>query len=300
MKTIGITRRTLLGSALALPLVKSSKSMVIAEEYSMEMSGPAPLYSGLPGLDYALGGIGPGELVCISGPPCTSKTLMLLELASRISARYRQNVLFYSAHKPSVYIAKKAALKGGISIHLWEDRGTRPGRPAVYLLDSNTADTERAIEVAVTLQSQAVKPETVVIMDGWSSHPRPAQQFQIIDGTPYFPSERWAHTLLSREQQGRLQEFTSKTRLPVVLGVSTASLVDDEALAASRDLESEIRCNADHWVRLYRPELYKVTADVKPKEWNVVELTGTNPRWGDTRCSKLRFDPRDLSFSTIT
>jgi hypothetical protein len=244
-----------------------------------------------------VGGIGPGELVCIAGPPCSSKTLLLLNVAERISRRYGSAVLLYSAHKPSVYIAKKAALNGSISIHFWEDGGTRPGGPAVYLLDSSTADMEHALEVALELQSHA--DESMLILDGWSSHPRPAGQFEIIDGIPHYPSERWPHTLLSRQRIGRLREFASMTRIPVIAGVSTASLMDDEALAASWDLESEIRRNADHWVRLYRPELYKVTADVKPNERNVVEVTGSSPRWGDTRCSKLRLDPRDLSFATV-
>ena len=75
--------------------------------------------------------------------------------------------------------------------------------------------------------------------------------------------------------------------------------MDDEALATSSGHESEIRPNADHWVKLHRPELYKVSAEVQLEERNVVELTGTSPRWWDTRCSKLRFDPARLGFATV-
>lgn len=85
-----------------------------------------------------------------------------------------RDVLFYNTHKPSVYVAKKAALKGGMSVHLWGDGGTPSAGPGVYLLDSSTADTERALEVAVELRGHAAESGTMLILDGWSSHPRPA------------------------------------------------------------------------------------------------------------------------------
>ncbi|MGO9931895.1 MAG: hypothetical protein ACLPV8_08790 [Steroidobacteraceae bacterium] len=257
------------------------------------------LFTGLPGLDYALGEIAPGEMVCISGPTCAGKTLLLLDLAARISSRYRQNVLFYSAHKPTVYLAKKAALKGGTDVRIWEDGDTRRGGPAVYLLDSSTENTESAIAIAVRLEAEGAIPGAVLIMDGWSSYAQQTNQIEVIDGTLAYPAERWPHSLLSRERMGRLRELTHLTRLRVVLGVTTASLMDDEALANSLHHESEIRRNADHWVKLYRPELYKVTAEIRPEARNVVELTGTSLTWWDTRCSKLRLDPRDLSFATV-
>src|ERR1700676_2423515 len=99
MTTFELSRRALLGSALALPLVKPAKTIT-------EESLSSRLYTSVPGFDYASGGIGPGEVVCVSGPPCTGKTLLLLDLAWRISMRYGANVLFYSVHQPSVYIAK--------------------------------------------------------------------------------------------------------------------------------------------------------------------------------------------------
>jgi len=291
-------RRTLLKSALTLPLVKSSASAGAINGSSMMDVGTAALFTGMPGLDYALGGIAPGELVCISGPPCAGKTLVLLDLAARISSRYRQNVLFYSTHKPTVYLAKKGALKGDINIGISEDGGTRRGGPAVYLLDSSTVDPERAFEIAVKLQDEAVGSGTALIMDGWSSYAQPARQIGIIDGIPAYPAERWPHTLLTRERIGRLREFVTMTRLPVILGITTASLVDDEGLAASFDHESAIRRNANRWVKLHRPAVYRGSDGTGPEERNVVELTGTGPTWWDTRCSKLRFDPARLGFET--
>ncbi len=292
-------RRTLLKSALTLPLVKPSANAGAISRSSMMDAENGAVFTGLPGLDYALGGIAPGEMVCISGPPCAGKTLVLLDLAARISSRYRQNVLFYSTHKPTAYLAKKAALKGGIEFRICEEGGTpRPG-PAVYVLDSSTADTERAVEIAVKLQAEPAGSGTALIMDGWSTLPSPTHCIESIDGMAAYRAERWPHTLLSRQRIGPLRHLASMTRIPVVLGVSTESLMDDEALAASWDLESEIRRNADHCVKLHRPELFKVTADVLPEERNVVELTGTSPRWWDTRCSKLRFEARRLGFSTV-
>ncbi len=227
------------------------------------------------------------------------KTLLLLDLAKQICTRYRNNVLFYSAQKPSVFIAKKAALKGGINIRFWEDGGTRRAGPSVYFLDSSTADTERAVEFAVKLQDQPIGSGAALIMDGWSTLPSPTHHIEIIDGVAAYPAERWPHSVLSRERVARLREFVTVTQLPVILGITTASLVDDNALAASWDLESEIRRNADHWVKLHRPAVYKGSEETRPGERNVVELTGTSPTWWDTRCSKLRFDPARLGFETI-
>jgi hypothetical protein len=292
MNTFELSRRALLESALALPLVKSTKPMT-------EESPSGRLYTGLPGFDYASGGIGPGKVVCVSGPPSTGKTLLLLDLAARISTRYVAKVLFYSAQKPSVYLAKKAALKGGISIRFWEDGGTRDTGSAVYLFDSSTTDSEHVIETAVRLQGERAKPGTVLIMDGWSSYAQRTNQIEIIDGIPAYPAERWPHTLLSWERIGRLKELAHMTRLPIVLGVTTASLMDDEALAKSSHHESEIRRHADQWVNLHRPALYKGSAEVQPDERNVVELAGTSPAWWDTRCSKLRLDARDISYGTV-
>ena len=95
------------------------------------------------------------------------------------------------------------------------------------------------------------------------------------------------------------KQFAADNRMTVLMGVTTASLMDDEAIANSSELESDLRRNADHWVKLYRPQLYRATADIRPGERNVVELTGTSPAWWGTRCSKLRFDPRGLGFSTV-
>jgi hypothetical protein len=44
---------------------------------------------------------------------------------------------------------------------------------------------------------------------------------------------------------------------------------------------------------------YLVNCRRRFTERNVVELTGTSPKWWDTRCSKLRFDPARLGFETV-
>jgi hypothetical protein len=82
--------------------------------------------------------------------------------------------------------------------------------------------------------------------------------------------------------------------------MTTASLMDEAAQIDSQDLEAAICRAADRWVVLYRPELYRVTADARPAERNLLCLTGSSPQWWDTRCSKLRYDPRDMRFATVT
>ena len=59
------------------------------------------------------------------------------------------------------------------------------------------------------------------------------------------------------------------------------------------------RIAADRMVWLHRPELYVETSKAVAADKNVVCLTGTSPRWWDTRCSRLRFDARRLEFATV-
>jgi hypothetical protein len=94
------------------------------------------------------------------------------------------------------------------------------------------------------------------------------------------------------------QQFAQSNRgTPVVMGITTA---DNEATAESLDLSARMHFVADRLVTLNRPELYVATAaQVTPADRNIVCLSGTSPRWWDTRCSRLRFDPRRLGFSTV-
>lgn len=85
----------------------------------------------------------------------------------------------------------------------------------------------------------------------------------------------------------------------MVLGVTTASLMDDRAQSESFELESLLRFRLDHLVLLDRPEISAEVGTVKPKDQNVVCLTGASPRWWDTRYSRLLFDPGHLRFSTV-
>lgn len=82
------------------------------------------------------------------------------------------------------------------------------------------------------------------------------------------------------------------------MGVTTASLVDAEALAKSFYLEERLRMAADRLVSLHRPELYLGTSQKLAADRNVVCLCGTSSRRRDTRRSELRFDAERLRFST--
>jgi hypothetical protein len=86
----------------------------------------------------------------------------------------------------------------------------------------------------------------------------------------------------------------------MIFGLTTASLVDDEALSASFGLESAIRCQSDRWVVLYRPELYRTTEESRPVERNLVRLTETSAASPHTRYSELRYNFSTLSFATAT
>ncbi|HWS63152.1 MAG TPA: hypothetical protein VN325_10395, partial [Steroidobacteraceae bacterium] len=109
----------------------------------------------------------------------------------------------------------------------------------------------------------------------------------------------WPHAQLSKTDIDQAKQFAQVNRVPVVLGVKTASLVDDEALAESLHLSMQARAAADRWVTLHRPELYLETAERTAVDRNVVCLSGTSSRWWDTRSSRLRFEPDRLQFKTV-
>lgn len=290
-------RRTLLKSMLALPVTVSA-----ADESSGAAAATGPLFSGLAGLDYALGGLEQGNLACIVGPPCMGKTLLLLELAARIVRRYDRNVVFYSAQKPSLYLAKKVALRNDVPVvFAGEKVGISDSRmvgPAVQLLDSTGTDASAAFELGIRLRLEHPSGCALVILDGWSTCASKVADSPSVGGEG-LPAERWPHARLSRHVLVSTKQFAQTARMPVVIGVTTASLVDEAAQVRSLGIDLDLRIAADRLLSLYRPAVYEETAKINDAQRNDVALTGTSPRWWDTRCSKLRFDPRRMGFETV-
>jgi DnaB-like helicase C terminal domain len=302
-----VKRRALLKSALALPMIPATTSVQTTPLNSVcRDSEPVALFSGLPGLDYALGGIRPNELICVAGPPSTGKTLLLLDLAARLCSRYEQNVVFYSRHLPSVYLAKKGAIKADVT-YVFADgssfdrysRETDEG-PAVILLDSTIVNLLDVLHFTTSIATGHPAGCAALIIDGQSAAPIPRRNTDTVDEMVGFPAERWPPTQLSAGDLYEAQKFVQSNRgPPVVMGIKTASLFEDEAVANSLDLGSHLRVVADRLVTLHRPELYVETSQAKATDRNVVCLSGTSPHWWDTRCSRLRFDPRRLGYSTV-
>ena len=289
-------RRTLLKSMLAVPVAVSA-----ADEPSGAAPATGTLFSGLAGLDYALGGLEQGNLACIVGPPCMGKTLLLLELASRIVRRYGRDVVFYSAQKPSLYLAKKALLRNDVPVvFAGENVGNSDSRkvgPTIQLFDSTGTDASAAFELGIRLRLEHPSGCALVILDGWSTcAPKVADSPPA--GGEGFPAERWPHAPLSRHLLVSTKQFAQTARMPVVMGVTTASLVDEAAQVSSLGIDLELRIAADRLLSLYRPAVYAETAKLNVEQRNDVALTGTSPQWWDTRCSKLRFDPRRMGFET--
>lgn len=234
------------------------------------------------------------------------KTLLLLELAARIVRRYERNVFFYSVQNPSVYIAKKASLRNDTRFVFAEEPGTgefdryfENNLPAIHLLDSHTAELDRACETASGLRNTESLGCAAFVVDGWTTMPMRPIGRDVVDGVSHYSADRWPHEPISREILVNLKRFSLATKMPVCLGVTTASVIDEEALAESFELETQLRVGADRLVSLHRPEIYVDTELVRPEDRNVVCLSGKSLRWWDTRCSKLRFDPRRLRFQTV-
>jgi hypothetical protein len=301
-----VRRRALLQGTLGLPMVGAVGRTSISSDGADAAADGGVLFSGLAGLDYAVGGISAGELICVTSPPHSGKTLLLLDWAARICSRYGTNVVFYSANEPSVYIARKAVTKSRTRVFFAGERQNQSPYTfeigtsgAIVMLDSLSADLEQAQTLARRLQANHPAGCATLVMDGWCTTKQRPLHVKVIDGVVWFPAERWVPSLLSVKGMSNSGEFARASRLSVVVGLQTASLVDDEALAESFHLSSQLRRAADRWVSMRRPDLYVDTAHAIAADKNVVCLSGTSPRWWDTRCARLRFDYGTREFETV-
>lgn len=285
-------RRTLLQGVLGLQIVASINHAVGADS--------PVLLCGLAGLDYGVSGVAAGELICVTGPPYRGKTVLLLYWAARICDRYAENVVFYSASEPSMFIARKGVAKGRVPIFFARDMEDRipytrkiGSSGAILMLDAHSAHLGQALDLASWLRLNHPAGCAALVSDGWcSTKQRPLSALA-------FASESWAPTPMSVNAMCDVREFARVSRLPVLMGVQTASLVDDEALAESFQLNSLLRSMADRWVSLRRPELYVDTEDAIAADKNVVSLSVTSQQWERTRHARLRFDCRKRNFETV-
>jgi hypothetical protein len=158
----------------------------------------------LTGLDYALGGVAAGELICVTSPPHSGKTLLLLDWAARVASRYAKNVVFYAANEPSVYIARKAVAKSRTRVFfVGETQNQNPNTleigssGVIVMLDSQSADLKQAQTLAKWLKANHSAGCAALVMDGRCSTKQRPLEVKVVDGVAAFPAERWAPTLLS-------------------------------------------------------------------------------------------------------
>jgi hypothetical protein len=299
-------RRALLQGALALPLGADFGHDSTRFDTAEGEANTDVLFSGLAGLDYAVGGVAAGEPVCVISPPHSGKTLVLLDWAARICGRYGKNVVFYSANEPSVHIARKAVAKGRAGVFFaGETQSQIPytqefsSAGAIIMLDAHSGDLKQAQTLAKWLKANHSAGSAALVSDGWCTTQRRPLEVKIFDGAVTLPTDRWAPTFLPAEKLSEAAEFARVCGLRVVMGVQTASLVDDDALAGSLHLSLQLRLSADRWLAMYRPELYVDSDRAIPADKNVVHLCGRSANWWDTRRSPLRFDDRQRVFETV-
>jgi hypothetical protein len=298
-------RRALLGAGLAFPVVAGAGRASTLHKKDESVASAECLLSGLAGFDYAVGGVAAGELACVTSPPHSGKTLVLLDWAARICGRYGKNVVFYSANEPSVHIARKGVAKGRARVLFAGETQSRIpytrefGSGAIIMVDAHSGDLEQAQTLAKWLKANHSAGCAALVSDGWcTTRPKP-REVKIVDGAVAFPAERWAPTFLPAEKLREAAEFARLSGLPVIMGVQTASLVDDDALADSLHLSLQLRLAAHRWVAMYRPELYVDSDRAVPADRNVVHLCGRSANWWDTRRSRLRFDDRQRECETV-
>jgi DnaB-like helicase C terminal domain len=297
-------RRALLQGALGLPLVAG-----IGRATSNEAGAavdPSVLFSGLAGLDCALGGLAAGELACVTSPPHSGKTVVLLDWAARISSRYGKNVVFYSANEPSVHIARKGVSKNRARVFFaGETQSQIPytrefgSAGAIIMLDAHCGGLEQAQTLAKWLKANHPAGCAALVSDGWCTNRQRPIEVRIVDGAVTLPAERWTPTFLPAEKLSEAAEFARASGLPGVMGVQTASLVDDYALEDSLHLSLQLRQSADRWLAMTRPELYVDSDRTDPADKKVVHLCGRSANWWDMRRARLRFSRERLEFATV-
>jgi hypothetical protein len=291
-------RRALLLSALGLQLGigggRASSGVSAADPIADE----GVLLSGLAGLDYVTGGISPGDVVCVTSPPHSGKTALLLDWSARICSRYSSNVVFYSANEPRVQLARKRIAKGRTRVFFADEPNPIPFEReigfsgAIIMLDAYSADLQQAQTLASWLRVHHLAGCAALVSDGWCT-----TKLQPVVNE--FAAEQWEPTLISVDAISDAAEFGRTTDLQVIVGLQTASLVDEESLAESSHLTSQLRSKASCWVSMYRPELYVDTDERLAADHNVACLAGLRPRKPDTRYARLRFDRSLAAFQTV-
>jgi len=299
-------RRDLLQGLLGIPMVATVDARSKGMTGSETAARAGALVSGLAGFDHAVGGVAAGELVCVTSPPWSGKTVLLLDWAARICRRYAKNVVFYSANEPSFGIARKAIAKGrapgfftgDIRNQLSYDREIGSSG-AILMHDSESGNLYQAQTLARWLKANHPAGCAALILDGWCTTPQRPLCNEGIDGVVAIPAACWTPTRLSVKEMSRILEFAHASGIPVVMGVQTASLVDDEALASSSHVVSQLWMIADRWVSMYRPELYVETEMRVNADQNAASLLGSSHKSRDARHTKLRFDRALRRFETV-
>jgi hypothetical protein len=222
-------------------------------------------------------------------------------LAARVTSRYRQNVVFYTAHEPAVYIARKVVQRGDANVAIGSESPFgelaghhADGNPSIYLVESSACDLEATFLFADRLHLTHALGCALLIMDGFSSYAEPPATVKKIDGVRSFPAVRWPHTPLLTDAALDMRCWAAASGIPAVVGLTTPSLMESVDPTETGDL-----LGADRYLVMHRPELYCETAKQTLEDRNVACLSGTSPQWWDTRRSRLRFRPRDFKFETV-
>lgn len=260
-------RRALLQGVLGLQIVAGLNDAAGADS--------GVLLSGLAGMDYSVGGAAASELICVTSPPWSGKTVLLLNCAPRICDRYFKNVVFYSA-----IIARNGVAKGRAPIFFARDTEdqipyTREigSSGTILMLDAQSAHLAQAQDLAAWLRLDHSAGCAALVSDGWCSQ-------RTLRSALAFGSESWAPTPMSMNALCEAREIARVSRLPVLVGVQTASLVDDEVSGESFQLNSLLRSMAARWASLRRPELFVDTEDAIVADKNVVSLSVASQPWG--------------------
>jgi hypothetical protein len=264
--------------------------------------------TGLAGFDAVIGHLGLGELHCITGRPCTGKTLLLLHIALGVHRRYETNVVFATAQEfPEQIIAMapapaRSCLVELPSLQLMRGELEFPqGRgPCIYLVDVQAVGPTWPHYLAHDLNVSQVRRCDLLVSNGWTVYAERGSYIKhVVGSVPYRLHRERPATLLSAATLARAKRFARASGVATIYGVRTAWNDAQEAGPRLEDLlrlRTAVTRSVVSTVLLHRPELYLPHGGGREAVAGIVELAATGEGSSRRGPAFLQYDAAKRTF----
>jgi hypothetical protein len=254
--------------------------------------------TGIAALDRVLGGLVPGRLHVLAGPPCSGKTTLLIEVALQVLRRCRTNVVFATAQETTPRLLVRVP-RGSMGLFMplssldrwWDalERWPEP-EPRIYLLDVVEVGIGQPACLAHWLLVRHPARCGLLVSNGSCVQTtRPTQLERIVEGRRYWldferPARAWRAS-----EVGQAVLDAAASGIPAMYGVGTCGGPDRVSGPSPVDLGSlgpALQRAGAPVVMLHRPELYLAHDEGRRDCAGLVTLSVN----GDARVQSLTFD----------